>query len=401
MRKLVWMAAGASMLANVAHAQSSVTLYGVVDNGLGYQSSATTLGSTAGGHSIVKMTTGVFAADRIGLKGAEDLGGGTQAIFDLEQGFSAATGAEGTSGLMFNRLAYVGLTNQTYGTLSAGRVYSAYYTLLQPYSPEPKLTGYYAAHPGDIDGTDTDFHENNTLAYTSPNIRGLTISGEYSFGGVAGSLNAGSAWSAGAQYISGPFGIAAAFWRINNSTPGGGAWGASSATGNNGAQIGVSAINVGYQTAQAQQRFAVAGGYAFNSAWDFSLMYSNTQYIPGTHSAFTDTAIFNTVAGVLHFKPTVSLDLSAGYAYTRATAANRIASAATYNQFNLSQVYSLSKTTAIYALEGFQRASGQTLGINGGGDIVNAVASIGDGANAQPSSSRSQVVGGIGLMHKF
>jgi predicted porin len=262
-----------------------VTLYGIVDNGIGYQSSATTLGSTAGGHSIVKMTTGVFAADRLGVKGAEDLGGGTQAIFALEQGFNAANGAESVSGLGFSRLAYVGLTNPVYGTLSAGRVYSAYYTLLQPYSPEPRLTGYYAAHPGDIDGTDTDYHENNTVVYTSPNYRGLTISGEYSFGGVAGSLNAGSAWSAGAQYINGPFGIAAAFWRINNSTPGGGAWGASSATGNNGAQIGVSAINVGYQTAQAQQRFAVAGGYAINSAWDFSLMYSNVQYIPGTQSS--------------------------------------------------------------------------------------------------------------------
>lgn len=404
MRKIVWMAAGVSMLVNVvnvAHAQSSVTLYGIVDNGIGYQSSATTLGSTAGGHSIVKMTTGVFAADRLGVKGAEDLGGGTQAIFTLEQGFNAANGTESVSGLGFSRLAYVGLTNPVYGTLSAGRVYSAYYTLLQPYSPEPRLTGYYAAHPGDIDGTDTDYHENNTVVYTSPNYRGLTISGEYSFGGVAGSLNAGSAWSAGAQYINGPFGIAAAFWRINNSTPGGGAWGASSATGNNGAQIGVSAINVGYQTAQAQQRFAVAGGYAINSAWDFSLMYSNVQYIPGTHSAFTDTAIFNTAGAVLHFKPSPAVDLSAGYAYTRATDANRISSAAQYHQFTLSEVYSLSKATSLYAIEGFQRASGQTLGINGSGDIVNAVASNGDGANAQPSSSRSQVVGGIGLMHKF
>jgi predicted porin len=130
-------------------------------------------------------------------------------------------------------------------------------------------------------------------------------------------------------------------------------------------------------------------------------MYSNTQYIPGIHSAFTDTAIFNTVGAVLHYAPSPVLDLAAGYAYTRATTANKISSAAQYNQFNLSQVYSLSKATALYAMEGFQRASGQTLGINGGGDIINAVASAGDGGNAQPASSRSQVVGGVGLMHKF
>jgi predicted porin len=401
MRKIIWMAAGASILANAAHAQNSVTLYGIVDNGIGYQSSATTLGSTSGGRSLVKMTTGVYAADRLGLKGVEDLGAQTSAIFTLEQGFNAATGAESTSGLMFSRLAYVGLTNPGYGTLVAGRVYSAYFTLLQPYSPEPRITGYYGAHAGDIDATDTDYHENNTLSYTSPNLRGLTISGQYSFGGVAGSTNAGSSWSAGAQYINGPIGVAAAFWRINNSTPGGGAWGSASTASNNGAQIGVSAVNVGYQTAQAQQRFAVAGGYTFNPAWDVSVMYSNTQYIPGIHSAFTDTAIWNTAGAVLHFRPTVAVDLSAGYAYTRATAANRITSAAQYNQVTLSQVYSFSKATSVYAIEGFQRANGQTLGINGNGDIVNAVASNGDGGNAQPGSSRSQLVGGIGLMHKF
>jgi predicted porin len=134
MRKIVWMVAGASILANVAHAQSSVTLYGIVDNGIGYQSSAGTLGSASGGHSLVKMTTGVFAADRLGFKGVEDLGGGTQAIFSLEEGFNAATGAELTSGLIFSRLAFVGLTNSTYGTFTAGREYSVYYTLLQPYS---------------------------------------------------------------------------------------------------------------------------------------------------------------------------------------------------------------------------------------------------------------------------
>jgi predicted porin len=130
-------------------------------------------------------------------------------------------------------------------------------------------------------------------------------------------------------------------------------------------------------------------------------MYSNTQYIPGTHSSFTDTAIFNTVGAVLHYKPSAVVDLAAGYAYTRATTANRIASAARYQQINFSEVYQLSVRTSLYALEGFQRASGQTLGIDGAGDIVNAVASIGDGANTQPSSSRSQIVAGIGLVHRF
>lgn len=388
-----------------AHAQSSVTLYGIVDAGIGYQSSQTSLGSTSGGRSVVKMVNGIWAGSRFGLKGGEDLGGGTKAIFQLEEGFNSATGAQAVSGLAFNRQAYVGVTNPTYGSLTAGRQYTSYYTLLSPYSPTTWLTGAYGAHPGDIDSLDTLYRVNNNLVYTSPSLHGLTVSGSYALGGVAGSTNAGSTWSAAVQYLNGPFGIAAGFQRINNSTSGGGAWGADSTASNNtGNQPGVSGINNGYQTAQAQQRVAVTGGYAFSSQWDVSFSYSNVQYIPGIHSAFHDEAVFNTAGAVLHFKPITVLDLAAGYSYTRATQANGISSAARYQQFNLSQYYSLSKRTGLYALQAYQRASGKTLVPNKAGtatSIIDATADIGDGQNGAPSSSRSQFAAGVGIIHKF
>ncbi|HYS62844.1 MAG TPA: porin, partial [Paraburkholderia sp.] len=258
-----------------AFAQSSVTLYGIVDNGLAYQSSSTSLGSTSGGHSVVKMTPGVWAGSRFGLKGGEDLGGGTKAIFQLESGFNSATGAQQYTNAMFGRLAYVGVTNPTYGTFTAGRQYASYYQLLSPYSPTTWITGFYGAHPGDIDGLDTIYRANNTLEYTSPKLYGLTVSGSYSLGGVAGSVNQGSTWTTAIQYALGPIGLAVGFSRINNSTSGGGAWGADSTTTNGGSQIGVSALTNGYQTARAQQRFAVGGGYTFNSAWDVTATYSN------------------------------------------------------------------------------------------------------------------------------
>ncbi len=93
------------------------------------------------------------------------------------------------------------------------------------------------------------------------------------------------------------------------------------------------------------------------------------------------------------------LDLAAGYSYTRATQSNGITSAASYSQFNLSQYYSLSKRTGLYALEAYQRAGGQTLGTNGK-SIINATADIGDGQNSAPSSSRSQVAVGVGIIHQ-
>jgi predicted porin len=389
-----------------AHAQSSVTLYGIVDTGLGYQSSSTSLSPVGsarpspGGASQVKMINGIWAGSRFGLKGSEDLGGGTKAIFQLEQGFNSATGAQSVSGLAFNRQAWVGMTNASFGTLTAGRQYTSYYTLLSPYSPTTWLTGAYGAHPGDIDSLDTLYRANNSLVYTSPNFHGLTVSGSYSLGGTPGSFSAGQTWSAAAQYIAGPIGIAAGIQRIDNGNTSGGAWGANSTTSNNGAQAGVSAINNGFQTAAKQQRVAVTGGYAFNSAWDVSFAYSNVQYAAGTASLFRGTQIWNTGGLVLHWKPISVLDVAAGYSYTRATSSNGIQSTASYNQFNLSQYYTLSKRTGLYALEAYQRAGGQTLA-GDGKTHINATADIGDGQNSAPSSSRSMVGIGVGIIHKF
>lgn len=381
-----------------AHAQSSVTLYGIVDNGLAWQNSATSVGSRSGGHSVVKMTAGVWAGSRFGLKGSEDLGGGTKTIFTLENGFNSTNGNAQYTGGIFTRQAWVGVTNDRFGTLTAGRQYTAYYNMLAPWSPTTWLTGYFGAHPGDIDSLDNIYRANNSLVYRSPTLAGFTFSASYALGGVPGSFDAGSTWSAGLQYQNGPIGIGAAVQRVNNSTPGGGAWGASSTTSNGGAQTAVSAINNGYQTAQAQQRVAVTGGYRFSSAWDVSASYSNVQYIAGVGSAFRDTAIFNTAGAVLHFKPASAWDLAAGYSYTRATKANGITSAAQYNQFTLSQYYALSTRTGLYAVQSYQRANGDTLNK---GKIIEATASLGDGFSGSPSSSRNQIAVGVGLVHRF
>ncbi|BFG76465.1 porin [Paraburkholderia terrae] len=392
---------GASLAtAAPAFAQSSVTLYGIVDNGIGYQSSSTSLGSTTGGHSAVKMVTGVWAGSRFGLKGAEDLGGGTKAIFTLEEGFSANSGAMSTNNLMFSRQAFVGVSNSTYGSLTAGRQYASYYQLLSPYSPTTWLTGFYGAHAGDVDGLDTIYRANNTLLYMSPQLYGFKFSGSYSFGGVAGSAYQGSTWSTAVQYSQGPIGIAVGFSKINNSNVNGGTFGTDTTTSNAGAQAGVSAVTNGYQSARAQQRFAVGGGYTFNSQFDITATYSNVQYIPGIGSGFHDLSIWNSGGIVLHWKPAAAWDFATGYAYTRATKANGISSSASYSQVNLSEYYSLSKRTGLYALQAYQRANGQTLGTNGR-SIINATATIGDGFNSTPSSSRSMVGVGVGMVHRF
>jgi predicted porin len=383
-----------------ALAQSSVTLYGILDNGLLYQSSQTSLGSTTGGRSNIKLGSGIWYGSRFGFKGSEDLGGGYAAIFQLESGINVDTGAGQFTNALFARQSWVGISSTTYGTLSGGREYTPYYTLVSPYGPTTWLTGFTASHPGDLDEMNTNYRANNSLVYMSPKLYGITFGGSYSFGGVPGSVDAGSTWAAAIQYAQGPIGLAVGFTRLKNSTPGGGAFGANSTT-QSGGETAVSAVTNGYQTAQAQQRFAVGGNYKLTNALDISLTYSNVQYIPGTGSLFHNTQIFNTGGAVLHWKASAAWDISGGYAYTKATRANGITDSAQYQEFSLSQLYSLSKRTSFYALESYVRAHGNTLGTNGAGNIIRATATVGDGFQAAPSSSPSQFVAGIGIIHRF
>ncbi len=95
-----------------SRAQSSVTLYGILDAGITYV-------SNTGGSHVFKFDDGVSYGNRIGFKGTEDLGGGLKAVFVLESGFRLGNGQLGFGGAQFGRQAYVGLQNN-WGTLSFG-----------------------------------------------------------------------------------------------------------------------------------------------------------------------------------------------------------------------------------------------------------------------------------------
>ena len=109
--KLLGSAIGLMAASAAAHAQSSVTLYGVIDDGL-------TFVSNQGGHHAYRMDDSISQGDRFGFRGAEDLGGGLKAIFNLEGGFNPNTGASRQGGLEFGRQAYIGLQSDRFGTFS-------------------------------------------------------------------------------------------------------------------------------------------------------------------------------------------------------------------------------------------------------------------------------------------
>jgi predicted porin len=111
-----------------AHAQSSVTLYGViagnVTNANNVQTAATPAGGRPkGGSQVAQLDSGTSgpSASRWGLKGVEDLGRNVKTLFVLENGYSINNGALGQGGAIFGRQAWVGIAAPTYGTVSLGR----------------------------------------------------------------------------------------------------------------------------------------------------------------------------------------------------------------------------------------------------------------------------------------
>ena len=119
----------------VTYAQSSVTLYGLVDAGVEYSSK--TANSTGGnaGKTFAMVDSGV-GPSFFGMTGKEDLGSGMQAEFTLASGISLANGGfKSSNGNLFGQQAWVGLRG-LYGEFRAGVQFSPFYLAL--YETDPR-----------------------------------------------------------------------------------------------------------------------------------------------------------------------------------------------------------------------------------------------------------------------
>ncbi len=122
----------------LAHAQSYLSVYGTVDMGLAINSS--TVNSTAAfqGGSNFGLVSGGQSTNRVGFKGGESLGGGTQVNFVLENAINLGNGTLDQGGRLFGRQAWLGIENQSVGYLRFGRQRSfsdIYLSDLTPFGP--------------------------------------------------------------------------------------------------------------------------------------------------------------------------------------------------------------------------------------------------------------------------
>ncbi|MCQ0030038.1 porin [Burkholderia glumae] len=192
--------------APASHAQSSVTLYGIIDAGVTYA-------SNAGGAHLAKFDDGVSYGNRLGFSGSEDLGGGLKAVFALETGFRLGNGQLGFGGALFGRQAYVGLQNE-WGTLSFGDQLDMTDEMVYLTNVSAWASGY-AIHQGDFDRFNGDRLPNSVKFLSNP-FGGFRLGAMYSFGNVAGNFHRNSAYSVGASYARGGFSAGAAYTQLND-----------------------------------------------------------------------------------------------------------------------------------------------------------------------------------------
>lgn len=148
----------ALLAAPVALAQSSVTVYGIVD--LFLES------ASAGNGRVTRIESGGRdGGSRLGFKGQEDLGGGHNAHFALEMGILADTGALDQGGLMWGRQAYVGLGGP-WGNLNLGRQNTPQF--LTTFVLDPFLLGG-SGNLWNVSGY-LNFRQNNSIVYETPKL---------------------------------------------------------------------------------------------------------------------------------------------------------------------------------------------------------------------------------------
>jgi len=251
-----------ALAAPAAFAQSSVTIYGVIDLDGQYLS----------GHTKdVLITSGGQSGSRIGFKGTEDLGSGYFADFVLEGGLNVDTGGSGQGGALFGRQAF-GALRTPFGTASAGRQYSSIYTQTGDFSEFANTStgattaviggfaGGYEPIRGSANNATTSTptgselngspaRVNNSFRYSTPVFEGLKASFLYGAGEVTGGTNGTRLFDYSLRYTN--YGLDAMLSYVDDKAVN------ASAVANTQTKVGITTASAAYTFGA----FRVEGGY--------------------------------------------------------------------------------------------------------------------------------------------
>ena len=352
------------LCAGTVNAQSSVTLYGIIDTGITYI-------SNQGGKSNVRLDSGINQGSRFGFKGVEDLGSGLKAVFTLENGFDPSTGKLNNGGALFGRRAYVGLASDRYGTLTLGNDFDFIYDFVGPYTNVARFAPAYSWHLSyDID-REAGEPVNNAVKYKSPSFGGLTLGAMYGFSNVAGAFagttgkprvySAGFSFTPQGKFYA-PFSIAGAYTKTD---------GAAGTL----AQVALNATSI--ETA-ALSGLVHLGSFSINA---------NYSYTNATPAGGGGALLTHVIESGLYYQFTPFLSLGGGYAYIHQKQGS-------FNIVSVGADYYLSKRTDVFLFGSYQHASA-------GAGNAGLFLVVAPGTTNGYSSNRNQTAIQLGIRQVF
>jgi len=378
----------AALLASVnADAQSSVSLYGLIDTGVDWENQVAKVpGQTSASGSAVRMTSLSGALpSRWGLRGTEDLGAGLHVIFELESGFAPNSGATQNGNRLFGRSAWVGLETP-YGTVRAGRqINMTYIALLKSTVLGPALYSL-----ASLDPYLPNSRSDNTLSYFG-NYRNFVIGATYSTGRDAASAAGAAAVNGGATFNPGatncPGNVAGNATACRQITALAGYWGK---------ELGIQFV---YDELRGGPG-ALPGSVSFDPSMPLLLSNANaktTRYMASGYLQFGDLAFRG---GAIHRMTTTTVDYQTNIFYGGASYMvvpdveldGEISRISTTDQKNanyyvMRATYFLSKQTSLYTMLGFMQNNSR------------ASYSVGAGYLTVAGAKQTGVL--VGMQHRF
>ena len=406
MKKSLFAIAAVTAFAGAAQAQSSVTVYGILD--VGYIGGTTRIqdsskASTVGyNNGTLKSTVNQFGqgaenSSRLGFKGTEDLGGGTSAFFTAEFALfpQEQTLSGNTNGGLENRQSFVGLKKAGLGQTALGLQYTPVFNAAAATDVGQlnNITGN-VIYAGSTGVTSANAGQNgiaftnrtaNTLSFKTDRFAGFSGSAIYTLNNrnstetlttastTGGMLNA-SGWGLGVDYTLNKFYITAAYQALKQTTSANtdvSAWTKSQANGATLALANPTAGALNGYASNVQDNQFYAG-----TTYDFGILKAYAQYVSrkatsGLSSNYYAKRTAEQIGIRSFITPTVEAWASAGLG--RITTMGASTPTANFNGWQLGSNYYLSKRTNLYAIYGqtLTSTASTNAGVTTGGGMNN------------------------------
>lgn len=340
MKRKLSVVAVLAVMAGTAQAQSSVTLYGAIDTGLFYQSTAAASFASSAknlGHVFALKDAGVYSSFW-GIKGIEDIGGGYKVNFRLQGVFNSGNGklglADTTGGTaVFNQQTTIGVSGP-FGSIDFGRQFTPMIYAMA--DTDVRSAQYFGSilsawlglnQAANWNGTNTNvpigaLYDSNAIVYQSPKFYGVSAGLEYAPGGVPGQIQGGTRESAVLKYSNYGVNLAAVYYNAHDT--------------NLPATVSATGLD--------NNRF-----YYLGAKYTFHSLSISASYGIGKNPSNAAQADYEMISGGIGYQFTPFLKVTSGFYYLK----DRNNSTNHSSEYALGAEYGLSKRTLLYAQVGY------------------------------------------------